>query len=365
MNAPYQVTTGMLAIRAGAGARAKLQADGFDPAEVAIIPAAAGGPKGLALIGLDKAIFGEWLPRAPRSRWLMGASIGAWRMAAACRPDVNRAFDRLVDLYCDEQDYSVRPSAEEVSQVCKGLVDRLLDGDASAVLSHPHHRLAVLTVRGRGPLAKDRRANLMAWGLAAAANALGRRHLARMLDRGVFATDAEHLPFFRKRFDAFDNQVTQLTRDNLHAALLASASIPVVLRGVEHIAGARAGIYWDGGLIDYQLALPYRESPGLVLYPHYIESVTPGWLDKPYPHRRASAAALDNVVMIGPSRDFIAKLPLGKLPDRSDFKRYGTDSKRRARAWRDVAEASHDLGAAFMRWCEKPDLAMVRGFDEN
>lgn len=355
----------ILAIRMGAGARRHVESYGMNPADVAMIPAAAGGPKGLALIGIDKVLFGEWLPRAPRGRWLLGASIGAWRMAAACRSEPLRALDRLVDLYCDEQVYTARPPAEEVSAVCRQLVERLVDGEDQAMLAHPNHRLAILTVRGRGPLKREHRANLAGWGLAAAANAMGRRHLARFLSRGVFATASEEVPFFQRRFDAFDNQVTRLTLDNLRSALLASASIPVVLRGVNGIPGAAAGTYWDGGIIDYQLALPYTEQRGLVLYPHYIESITPGWLDKPYRNRRAKAAALDNVIMVGPSRDFIAKLPNAKLPDRSDFKHYGTNSKARARAWRDVAESGEALGEVLMRWCEKPDLALVRGFEER
>jgi hypothetical protein len=355
----------LLAIRAGPGALRRIKANGLDPADVGVIPAAAGGPKGLALIGLDKFIFGEWLPRAPRERWLMGASIGAWRMAAACRSDPLRGFERLVDLYCDEQVYTARPPAYEVSEVCRHLVDRLVDGEDQALLSHPHYRLAILTVRGRGVLAREHRTTLAGWGLAAAANALGRPYLSRFLNRGVFSTASERLPYFRQRFDAFDNEITALTHDNLRAALLASASIPVVLRGVEDIAGAKTGTYWDGGIIDYQLALPYGETPDLVLYPHYIGSVTPGWLDKPYRRRRASPAELDNVILVGPSRDFVAKLPNAKLPDRSDFKRYGPNAKTRVRVWRDVADASMELGAAFKRWSENPDPALVRGFDEN
>jgi hypothetical protein len=353
----------ILAIRAGAGALARLRTHGLDPAEVSVIPAAAGGPKGLTLIGLDKAIFGEWLPRAPRERWLIGASIGAWRMAAACRPDPLGGLDRLIDLYCFEQDYSARPSAADVSKVCRSLVERLVDGEAAAILAHPQHRLALLTVRGRGVLARG--AGIPGWGLAAAANALGRRHLAHFLDRGVFTDRRNGLPFFGQRFDAFDNHVTTLTKDNLQAALLASASIPLVLEGVNRIAGAPRGIYWDGGIIDYQLALPYPTAPGLVLYPHYIESITPGWLDKPFHRRRASAAALDNVIMIGPSRDFVARLPGGKLPDRSDFKRYGANPGKRAQVWRQVAAECERLGEVFLRWCEKPDVAMVRSFDAS
>jgi hypothetical protein len=352
-----------LAIRAGPGALRRIEANGLDPADVGVIPAGAGGPKGLALIGLDKFIFGEWLPRAPRERWLMGASIGAWRMAAACRSDPLRGFERLVDLYCDEQVYTARPPAREVSEVCRHLVNKLVDGEDHVLLSHPHYRLAILTVRGRGALAREHRATLVGWGLAAAANAVGRPQLSRFLNRGVFATASERLPFFNKRFDAFDNEVTALTHENLRAALLASASIPLVLRGVENIAGAKTGTYWDGGIIDYQLALPYGETPDLVLYPHYIESVTPGWLDKPYRSRRASPAELDNVILVGPSREFVSSLPNARLPDRSDFKRYGLNAKARARAWRDVAEAGMELGAAFKRWTENPDPALVRGFD--
>jgi len=352
-----------LAIRAGAGALARLRTHGLDPADVSVIPAAAGGPKGLTLTGLDKALFGEWLPRAPRERWLIGASIGAWRMAAACLPDPLHGLNRLVDLYCFEQDYSARPGAAEVSRVCRQLVEKLVGGDTGEMLAHPQHRLALLTVRGRGALKRD--AGASAWGLAAAANTLGRRNLARFLERGVFTAKRDGLPFFDRRFDAFDNHVIDLTAENLQAALLASASIPLVLKGVNGIVGAPHGTYWDGGIIDYQLALPYSTAPGLVLYPHYIESITPGWLDKPFRRRRASAAALDNVILLAPSRALVASLPGGKLPDRSDFKRYRASPGKRAQVWRQATAECERLGEVFLRWCEKPDLAMVRSFDDS
>src|SRR5215469_2081012 len=77
----------VLTIRAGKRALERIRTHGLDPADVEIIPGAAGGPKGLGIAALDRAIFGEWLPRAPRTRHLVGASIGAWRFAAACRAD--------------------------------------------------------------------------------------------------------------------------------------------------------------------------------------------------------------------------------------------------------------------------------------
>ena len=50
---------------------------------------------------------------------------------------------------------------------------------------------------------------------------------------------------------------------------MATASIPLVLEGVPDIPDAPAGTYWDGGIIDYHLHLPYPRAEGLVLYPHF------------------------------------------------------------------------------------------------
>jgi hypothetical protein len=67
---------------------------------------------------------------------------------------------------------------------------------------------------------------------------------------------------------------------NLEDALTASASIPIVSAPVSDIAGAPPGEYWDGGMIDYHLLLPHSRYHGIVLYPHSVQHVTPGWLDK-------------------------------------------------------------------------------------
>ena len=50
-----------LQIHAGATALKQLREHGLQPADVRIIPAAAGGPKGLVLNPLDRYLFGEWL----------------------------------------------------------------------------------------------------------------------------------------------------------------------------------------------------------------------------------------------------------------------------------------------------------------
>ena len=80
-----------LHIHAGPAALRHLRAHGLQPADVGVVPGAAGGPKGLILGPLDRFLFGEWLPRAERELHLVGASIGAWRLASACLNDPVRA----------------------------------------------------------------------------------------------------------------------------------------------------------------------------------------------------------------------------------------------------------------------------------
>src|SRR6476660_9350448 len=97
-----------LSFHAGPRALAHLRDHGLRAADVAVIPAAAGGPKGLIFQALDQWLFGQWLPSAPRERALIGSSIGAWRMAAACHADPAAAFARLGELYCGQR-YTAKP----------------------------------------------------------------------------------------------------------------------------------------------------------------------------------------------------------------------------------------------------------------
>ena len=92
-----------LRIYAGARARTLLRERGLRPGDVRVIPAAAGGPKGLVLNPLDRYLFGEWLPHASTTVHLIGASIGAWRMASACLADPDRALARLAEDYIGQR----------------------------------------------------------------------------------------------------------------------------------------------------------------------------------------------------------------------------------------------------------------------
>ena len=74
-----------LRIYAGPKARQHIQDHGLQPQDVRVVPGAAGGPKGLVLGPLDRFIFGEWLANTTQPVHLVGASIGAWRMATRGR----------------------------------------------------------------------------------------------------------------------------------------------------------------------------------------------------------------------------------------------------------------------------------------
>src|SRR5258706_1058818 len=185
----------VLTLRAGPRALARIKSLGVAASDVEIVPGAAGGPKGLGIAGLDRPIFGEWLPSAPIVRHLIGASIGAWRFAAACRKDPRRALEEFAAAYT-EQSYPPRPSRRFVSQAARGMLTVLFGGREDEVLSHAHHRLHILTVRGRWPLTRDTSfSTSLGFGMAAMANALGRRHLARFIDRTVFHDAPQRPPF--------------------------------------------------------------------------------------------------------------------------------------------------------------------------
>src|SRR2546423_5073981 len=172
----------MLTIRAGRRALDLIRSHGLDPAAVEIIPGAAGGPKGLGITGLDRAVFGEWLPRAPRTRHLVGASIGAWRFAAACCADSTKALARFAEVYT-EQRYPPRATAAFVSRSARAMLAELFAGREEEILGCGDYRLHILAVRGRWPLTRDSPvATPLGFGIAALANPIGRRPPAPVLD---------------------------------------------------------------------------------------------------------------------------------------------------------------------------------------
>jgi hypothetical protein len=87
---------------------------------------------------------------------------------------------------------------------------------------------------------------------------------------------------------------------------------------------------------------------GIVLYPHFQKAVVPGWLDKSLKWRHKSTRFLDDVVVLAPNPEWVATLPNGKLPDRTDFIRYGRDTAARVRVWKQAVAESVRLRDEFV-----------------
>lgn len=381
-----------LRIYAGSRALAHLKANGLHSGIIAAILAAAGGPKGLILGPLDRFIFGQWLPQSSQSVDLVGASIGAWRMATACLHDPVQAFARLEHDYI-HQNYTLLPgesraSAQRVSALFGANLQAFYGGRVAQVLQHPRYRLHVLTSHGRGVLAREGKwRTVLGFGGAYLSNLVARRALGAWLERVVFSSAS---PFADEPavlpFDARDFPTRQvlLTEANFQVALQASCSIPFVLQAVHDIAGAPRGAYWDGGVTDYHLHLNWggtenatfkraasaddkrarglksiQNQTGLVLYPHFQRSVVPGWLDKHLRWRHHVTPFLDNMIVLSPDPAWVKTLPNGKLPDRTDFTHYGADLNARVKAWNSAISASAQLADEFDNWLQRPDMSQV------
>jgi len=371
-----------LRIHAGPRAREHLEKYGLQPSDVGVVPGAAGGPKGLILGPLDRFIFGEWLPRSQQPVHLVGASIGAWRMATACLGGAVAAFERLEHDYI-HQDYELppgrkRPTAAHVSERFGQNLQAFYGGRVEEVLGHPRFRLHIVTSRGRHLLRREHGvATPLGYLGAFLTNTVRRKAMGAWLERVVFSSPGTALPFGTS--DYRTRQVP-LSSGNFMQALQASCSIPFVLQAVHDIPGAPPGAYWDGGITDYHLHLAYKssnliaasagqESAGgqkdpksgsIVLYPHFQHRVVPGWLDKGLKWRHRATSALDGMVVLSPDPDWVRSLPNAKLPDRNDFTHYGTDGAARAKAWLAATRASQQLADEWAAWLLRPDMRAVQ-----
>ena len=374
-----------LCIYAGPIARRYIEENGLLPGDVGTIPGAAGGPKGLILGPLDRFIFGDWLASSNHEIHLVGASIGAWRMATACLNQPVAAFQRLETDYI-HQHYELPPGQKRIDPalISERFGQSLQDfygGRVAEVLGHPRYRLHIITSRGRHILGREHGLRTPLGYLGAfVTNSLHRKAMGAWLERVVFSSHKAALPFSVEDYKT--RQVT-LTAANFMQALQASCSIPFVLKSVHNIPGAPPGAYWDGGITDYHLHLNYKNAikneagyafytgvsgqngtqmmarradvAPLVLYPHFQKSVVPGWLDKGLKWRHKATHHLDNMLLLAPNPDWVKTLPNGKLPDRNDFTHYGNDLAGRVKAWTSAASASQQLADEFAAWLDKPD----------
>jgi hypothetical protein len=350
-----------LSIYMGKEAAKKIGADGWSAEHFDLLLGASGGPKWLILGHLDRFLFGDFLQRSNRPLSVLGSSIGSWRHACLTMPDPVAAIDKLQEGYLYQR-YVGKPSPAEVSAVsCRILETILGENGVSQLLCHPRIQTHVVTARGRGLCSSASTAGFRA-GLGAAAlnNILSRQRLQSHFQRVVFHTGSPPNPGLN--FQDFQTHYCTLQEDNTLQSLHASGAIPLVLAGERNISGAPAGQYWDGGIIDYHFDLSQYCGDGLILYPHFSTEVIRGWFDKFLSRRRTAIRDVKKLVLMCPSTELTADLPLGKIPDRSDFTQLGEEE--RIHYWEQCAERSRTLAEEFAALLESSNpLAGVTVFD--
>ena len=281
-------------------------------------------------------------------------------MAALAQVDPLAALDRVQHAYVHGQCYEARPTPPEVSAVCRRIA-AAARGEG-ALRWRPGVTLSIVTARARGPL--QARESKLAFGRAVLSNAIARSRLAGYLERVVFHAGTGPSVFDGAAFDDFGlvRVAARCTRTprtpcwpparfrcwRPRCATSRRAARTVLGRGTDRLPPAAA--------------LP-RTGPAerIVLYPHFNDFVTPGWLDKHLPWRRSPRAHpwLDDMLLVAPSPAFLATLPNGKLPDRQDFYRYGPDHAGRIRAWETAIAECGRFAEAVLAWMERPDPTLI------
>jgi hypothetical protein len=341
-----------LVFLAGKNALSIIRQEGLRSERVKVVAGAAGGPKSLVLSCLDRAVFGSWFKDRKEPLFLLGSSIGAWRLAAASRSSPSEAMERFQEAYIHQR-FTSKPTRREVTIEAVRILNVLLGSKGmEEILEHPYLRLSIMAVRSKWPVAGDNSISL-GLGLADAAlyNVFHRKGLKFFFERTLFF-DPREIPPFSAMAEFPVNRVP-LSAKNLKHALLASSSIPLVMLGVKNIPGAPKGTYRDGGVIDYHFDLPFATNPDhLVLYPHYLDRIIPGWFDQKLPWRKPQNENLDNVVLVSPSREFVARLPLKRIAGRDDFRLFKGRDEERIAYWNAIVKASGSLGEEFLEATE-------------
>ncbi|MCB4321060.1 MULTISPECIES: hypothetical protein [Alcaligenes] len=346
-----------LAIYAGPRAYRHIQSNGLHAKDISTLIGSAGGPKALALTGLDQYLFGDWLNTHDEPLWLFGSSIASWRFACAAQSDPHKAFADFAQLYIHSP-FLPKSTVADITRSTQTMLKTLL-GDAdsqAAILNHPRYRFAITVARSKG------------WAGSRNPKQLGAALLSCMVgnyvhpaiphwffERVIVHDTRSRLPIHGRHQDLA--RYAALDQHNLFETLAASTAIPLVIDGVNAAHNWPAGLYRDGGLVDYNFCTLDLDSPGLTLFPHFTQKISASWFDKYLPRRQKARRrhSLDNLILLCPTERFYRRLKDRKIPDRSDYKRL-PDADRRI-AWQNSVEQSQRLGEQFAQWVAADQLA--------
>ncbi len=317
---------------------------GIRAEDVQAVVAAAGGPKWFTTYGLVRFILGDLLRGAEQKIDFVGSSVGSWQMATALTQDPFSALDRMKDTYAGHI-YSEKPSSKEISDACEMIIRSMLDDQQGHVIDHNSRSLHIMTSRGKGLLAIPRKVALIpGFASTIVLNMAGRKNIRHVVERVVFSS-GNQLPY-KEELDILPTYKVRLNQENLIPAFKASGSIPLTMQPVLNPPYAPEGVYWDGGITDYHITLPYSYDRGIVLHPHFGSKVLPGWFDKQNPRKPvASEDMMSRVLLIYPSDAYIDSLPRKRISDLRDFYEFGTDQTARIHYWREISQRSHELAS--------------------
>ncbi|PCI80952.1 MAG: hypothetical protein COB20_02335 [SAR86 cluster bacterium] len=339
-----------LTIFAGPRALQRLRSEGLNADQFKVMLGASGGPKWFVLFGLDRYIYGEFFANRKRELITLGSSAGAWRMCCLATANPVAAIERLAKCYSEER-YSEQPSTDEITDKARQMLMETLGPDGvKEIVENEVFRTHIVADRARGiGSSRVKQLRLLQLLSSAVLNVASRKTLSLFFERNIFSNMGQLSPF-RSANDLRTVHVA-MNEENLMDAMMASGSIPFVLNGVRDIHSAKRGLYWDGGITDYHFDFPFHAGDDLVLYPHFSSAVIPGWFDKRVPWRRVNPKNFENVVLVVPSKEFVAELPYGKIPDRTDFETL--DHSSRVAYWSTVLEKSKRLADDFAALAER------------
>ena len=340
----------------GQKARQSLQQCNAGPDGFSLILAASGGPRWVGLVGIDRVLARYLKGRNDTSPLpCLGASSGAWRLAALSADQNGETYEELLHEYI-EQSFEGSPTPEEISRVCRAYLARLFTPErVNHSLNNPNLQLNFTTaIPNREYPGKT--ATSLAMARALAHNGLSREKLGKTFQRGLFSV----LPHpqdsaLAQAWDQIPTVQIELTQQNFRRGIMATGSIPMILEGESSIPGSPRGHHLDGGVLDYHFEIPQPAGP--VLYPHFSADPIPGWLDRFPPYRRVGREARDWLCLILPSDEMLARYPTGDYPNRHHFKKFSNPERKKM--WRQAALENEKLEAELTACLEAGDLLRV------
>ncbi|MCK9230495.1 MAG: hypothetical protein M0Q23_07200 [Syntrophales bacterium] len=337
-----------LTIRAGSNIYEMIR-DGeltFDHVSTVVGPAV--GPRWFLASGFDLALLKAGVLGTRHPVTLAGSSAGALRFAAWVQPESVAAYEHLIDSYI-RMTFTREDTPTSIRKALADVIDSFVEDDAlHSALAHSTFRIAITTALARHVTSSETRL-FQASGILAAGilNIASSSLLSLFFDPTVFYSGYTPPPFCLK--PDFTGTSIPLNEANFKPALLASSAVPLAVSGVRNIYGAPHGVYRDGGLVDYHGNMDYaKNNKDVVLLFHHQERQIPAWLDRYTPWRSLPESWTANLLVVSPTKEFVERLPEGRIPDRRDFRIFAGDPSTRIKQWRRVVAESSILGEMFL-----------------